>query len=76
MKKTIFKGVGTALVTPFKNGKVDYNALENLIERQIKAKISAIVVLGTTGEPCTLSQTERQEIIKFVIEKNNKRTKY
>ncbi len=63
--KGLFHGVCTALVTPFKNGKVDYFALKNLIDYQKDNGVSAICVLGTTGEPCTMSQREKKEIIKF-----------
>lgn len=63
MKKELFKGVGTALITPFKNGQVDYTALEILIEKQLNAKVKAIIVLGTTGEPATLNLEEREKII-------------
>ena len=62
----IFKGVCTALVTPFnKNKTVDYVGLKNLIDHQIKNNISAILILGTTGESSTISYSEREEIIKF-----------
>lgn len=65
MKKTeIFRGVGTALITPFKNGKIDYPTLEELIERQIKAKTDALVIGGTTAEAATLSDKERYELFK------------
>ena len=65
MKKIIFDGVGTAIVTPFNNGEVDYNALEILINKQLDANISAIILLGTTGEPATLTLQEREKIILF-----------
>ena len=63
MKKEIFGGVGTALVTPFKNGKVDYLSLEIMINRQIEAGVGAIILLGTTGEPATLNESERKKIL-------------
>ena len=63
-KKEIFRGVGTALITPFKRGKIDYNALEVLLERQIKAGVGAIVVGGTTGEAATLEDGERYELYR------------
>lgn len=63
-KKDIFRGVGTALITPFKRGKIDYNALEVLLERQIKAGVGAIVVGGTTGEAATLEDGERYELYR------------
>lgn len=65
MKKELFVGCGTALITPFKNNRVDYYALEKLLVRQIEANVKAIIVLGTTGEPCTLCSGERENIIKF-----------
>lgn len=65
MKKTeIFRGVGTALITPFTDGRIDYEALERLIERQIEANIDALVIGGTTAEAATLSDTERYELFK------------
>ena len=52
-KRVIFKGVGTALVTPFSRGRIDYPTFDRLIERQIDAKIDALVIGGTfvVGEP-------------------------
>ena len=67
MKKILFEGVATAIITPFCNGKIDYNAFENLLNKQLKSGIDAIIVLGTTGEPCTITQKERTDIIKFAI---------
>lgn len=64
MKKAIFSGVGTALVTPFRGGKIDYSALEVLIERQIEARVSAIIIGGTTGEAATLEDAERYELFR------------
>ena len=65
MKKTeIFRGVGTALITPFKNGKIDYECLGELIERQIDAEIDAIIIGGTTAEAATLSDKERYELFR------------
>ena len=64
-KKIIFKGVATALLTPFKDGKIDYPSLEKIIEMQIEAKIPALVVGGTTGEVATLSDAERYALFRF-----------
>lgn len=75
MKKEIFKGVGTAIVTPMKNGEIDYCAFENLLQRQIDANVYAVIVLGTTGEPCTINAVEREEIIKMAVEKCKGKTK-
>lgn len=71
----MFEGTYTALVTPFKNGEVDYPALEELIERQAEAKVDGIVPCGSTGESATLSHDEHERIIAFAIEKANKRLK-
>lgn len=62
------KGLGTALVTPFTaSGVVDYRALQQLIERQIAGGVDYLVVLGTTGEAVTLTETERIEVRQFVV---------
>ncbi len=68
-KKTIFKGVGTALITPFKGGKIDYPSLEGLIDFQISGGANAIILLGTTGEASTISEVERGEVIAFANKK-------
>ena len=70
---TIFKGSGVALVTPFTNGEVDYTALTRLIELQIISGTDAIIVCGTTGEAATLSMEERVEVIRFVVDRVNRR---
>ena len=62
MKKRIFRGVATAMITPLKDDKIDYPALERLIDRQIAAGVSALVIGGTTGEAATLSDKERREL--------------
>lgn len=65
MKKLeIFRGVGTALITPFKDGRIDFATFGALIERQIEAKIDALVIGGTTAEAATLSDTERYELFE------------
>lgn len=64
-KQTIFKGVCTALITPFYKGKIDYESLQNLIEMQIEAGVGAILVAGTTGESPTLSVREHAELVSF-----------
>jgi len=72
--KNTFKGAATALITPMKDGgKIDYAAFEALIEDQIKNDIDALVVCGTTGESATLDDKEHRELIKFCIDKVNKR---
>ena len=71
--KPIFKGTATALITPFKDGAVDYKALENILEFQINGGIDALVVCGTTGEPATLDDEEHKKVVEFTIEKVNHR---
>ncbi len=76
MKKTeIFRGVGTALITPFKDGKIDYSTLEELIERQIEAGVDALVIGGTTAEAATLSDEERYELFRRSKDAANGRCK-
>lgn len=72
-KKRLFNGTCTALVTPFKNGKIDYPSLKALIEFQISSDIDALLICGTTGESATLSQKEKQALISFAAEQINKR---
>ena len=63
------KGLGTALITPFDaNGKVDYEALERLLETQLKGFVDYIVVLGTTGEAATMTEDEKKEVRTFIRE--------
>ncbi len=69
MKNTVFTGAATALITPFKNGAVDYEAFERILEQQISGGISALVVSGTTGEGSTLTDGEHRELIRFAVEK-------
>ena len=64
MKKTVFTGACTALVTPFLDGKVNYPMLEQLIRRQMDAGIKALVICGTTGESPTLSDREKVEMFR------------
>ena len=65
IKQKVFSGCATAVVTPFKNSKIDYNSFGNLINSQIENGIEALVVLGTTGEAPTISEDERSEVIAF-----------
>lgn len=73
MRKPIFTGAATAIVTPLNENGVDYNQFERLIEWQIEKGIDAIVVVGTTGEGSTLTDEEHKQAIKFCVEKVNKR---
>lgn len=62
----LFQGAYTALVTPFKNGKVDFKSLENVVDMQLKAGIHGFIVNGTTAESPTLTKDESLEILKLV----------
>ncbi len=68
-KLSLFRGAATALVTPFIHGRLDFDALGFLIERQIDAGISALVLCGTTGESATLSDPEKIAVIAFAAER-------
>ena len=67
MQGNLFYGCGTALVTPFRGSRVDYDALEKLIDWQIDSDIDALILLGTTGEPCTVTPSERSAIIECAV---------
>ena len=75
MKKRIYKGAGTAIITPFKNEKIDFDTYYKLIEFQINNGINAIIVCGTTGEASTLTDDEHKKMIDVTVEKVNGRTK-
>lgn len=71
---SIFKGAGVAIVTPFhEDGSVNYEAFEKQIERQIAGGTDAIIVCGTTGEASTLTHEEHLDVIRYCVEKVNKR---
>lgn len=63
----MFRGTFTALVTPFRNGDVDFTAFEKLIEAQINAGITGLVAVGTTGESPTLTHDEKHQVIERAI---------
>lgn len=63
-----FEGVYTALVTPFRNGEVDFEALKKLVELQVEGRVSGLVPVGTTGESPTLSPEEHLKVIATVVE--------
>lgn len=74
MKKILFKGNCTAIVTPFtKDNKINYNEFEKLIEYQLQNETNAIVFLGTTGEVATLTAKEKRNIIEFAVKVVNHR---
>ena len=64
----MFRGLMTALVTPFKNGQIDEEAFRAHIERQIDAGVDGIVPAGSTGEAATLSVSEHKTVIKIAVE--------
>ncbi len=70
---SLFKGSAVAIITPFKNGGVDFKKLEELLEWQIKSGTDAMVICGTTGEASTMSEQERKETIKFTVDVVKKR---
>lgn len=63
----MFQGVYTAIITPFKNDKIDYDSYNKLLEKQIKAGVNGVVPCGTTGESPTLSHTEHAELIRETV---------
>ncbi|PJZ69297.1 4-hydroxy-tetrahydrodipicolinate synthase [Leptospira perolatii] len=63
----MFQGVYTAIVTPFKNGKIDYDSYFKILEKQIKGGVTGIVPCGTTGESPTLSHAEHAELIRETV---------
>ena len=63
-----YQGLYTAIITPFKNNEVDYDALKALVEAQIAAGVDGVVPVGTTGESPTLTHSEHMEVIRRTIE--------
>jgi 4-hydroxy-tetrahydrodipicolinate synthase len=76
MNKTIFKGTSTALITPFTQVGIDYDALGKLIDYQIDNGIDALTILGTTGETPCITDAEYEYIAKFSYDKIAGRVKY
>ena len=69
LEKTVFRGSGTALVTPLCRGGIDFPALGELIDWQIASGTDALIVAGTTGEAPTLTEAEKMALIKYTVEK-------
>ena len=70
MKKTVFKGIATALITPFaEDGGIDYGQFGKIIDWQIESGIDALVVCGTTGEASTLSDDEHRDAIAYAAKR-------
>jgi 4-hydroxy-tetrahydrodipicolinate synthase len=71
----MFTGVYTAMVTPFKDGVIDYTSLEGIIEMQIAGGLDGILPMGTTGESPTVSHKEHKELVRKVVKHVNGRVK-
>ena len=69
MKKTVFEGVATALITPLDENGVDYELFGKFIDWQIESGVDALVACGTTGEASTLSEQEHMDAIKYAVER-------
>ncbi|MBR1841827.1 MAG: 4-hydroxy-tetrahydrodipicolinate synthase [Oscillospiraceae bacterium] len=67
MKKPVFTGIGTAMVTPMTERGVDFAAFERLIERQIEGGVDALIICATTGEAPTLTDEEHIECVRFAV---------
>lgn len=73
MKKVVFKGCGTAIITPFTDDGVNFEEFEKMIEFQIREGIDSIIVCGTTGESSTMTTEEKKQTIKFAVDIAKKR---
>ena len=73
MKQIIFKGCGTAIITPFNKNGVNFEEFKKLIEFQIENKVHAIIVCGTTGESSTMTLEEKKQTIRFAVDTVNNR---
>ena len=74
MKDIIFNGVGTAIATPFdSNDNINFDEFKRLVEYQIENGVNAIIVCGTTGEASTMTEEEKQELIRYCVKIVNKR---
>ena len=67
--KPVFTGCGTALITPFKGGEIDYEAFDRIIEEQIEGGVDALIAAGTTGEPATMTWEEHLAVIEHVAKR-------
>ena len=73
--KGFLKGSATAMITPFQGGSINFDAFGKMIEYQIAGGTDALVILGTTGEPSTMTWEEEMELMQYSIEKINGRAK-
>lgn len=71
----MFEGLYTALVTPFRNGRIDYDALERIVEMQVSGGVDGIIPMGTTGESPAVSHDDHREFVKRVVGMVRKRIK-
>lgn len=71
-----FNGTATAMITPFaKDGGIEFDSFGKMIDYQIENGTDALVILGTTGEPATMSEAEKEDVMRFSVEKVAKRAK-
>src|SRR5437867_2521126 len=73
LKDSFLRGSYPPLITPFRKGLVDYDAFSRLVERQIQERSDGIVVAGTTGEPSSLTISERKELLQTAVKAANGR---
>lgn len=73
MKKNLFIGCGTALVTPFTKDGINFDELKRLLEFQIEQGTDSVIICGTTGESSTMSLAEKKDVIKFAVDVVHKR---
>lgn len=73
MKNRVFTGAGTALITPMNEQGVDYENFGRLIDWQIEEGIDALIIAGTSGEGSTLSDCDHKEVVKFAVERADRR---
>lgn len=69
MKKLLFKGAGVAIITPFTENGINFDALGQIIDKQIEGGTDAIIITGTTGESATMSDEEHRAAIKYAVDK-------
>jgi len=72
-RKTLFTGAGTALITPFTEDGVNFDALEKIIDFQIDGNIDALIICGTTGEASTMPDREHLSVIEHAVKYTNGR---
>ena len=70
-----FSGIATAMITPFNKDGVNFDEFGKMIEYQIDGGTDALVVLGTTGEPATMTEDEKEQTIRYAVKKAGGRVK-